>query len=151
MPRKKIIRKVVDKKDEFIEPKEALEMLGITINNETGVDTLVEEPVEEVPEVHVPQIYEATMYYKAGAFEQPEIVGYARYHELTNSLTLGSHHPRYDAIFVDLVKSDLLVREDGVDRIVQAINKKEWLTSLCKATIGYKLEASEPRTYNEVG
>jgi len=88
MPRKKIIRKVVDKKDEFIEPKEALEMLGITINNETGVDTLVEEPVEEVPEVHVPQIYEATMYYKAGAFEQPEIVGYARYHELTNSLTL---------------------------------------------------------------
>jgi len=30
MPRKKIIRKAVDKKDGFIEPKEALEMRGIS-------------------------------------------------------------------------------------------------------------------------
>ena len=162
MPRKKIVRKVVDKKDEPIEPKEALKMLGIVTNNETALDAPVETSVieefvkqdtaaEEVPEVHVPQVYDVTMSYKAGAFEHPEIVGYARYHELTNSLTLGSHHPRYEAIFSELVKSDLLVQEDGVDRLVQAINKKEWITSLCKATLGYRLTASEPRTYNEVG
>ena len=114
MPRKKIVRKVVDKKDEPIEPKEALKMLGIVTNNETALDapvetsvieefvkqdTAAEEVTEvteviEVPEVHVPQVYDVTMSYKAGAFEHPEIVGYARYHELTNSLTLGSHHPR---------------------------------------------------------
>ena len=168
MPRKKIVRKVVDKKDEPIEPKEALKMLGIVTNNETALDapvetavieefvkqdTAAEEVTEviEVPEVHVPQVYDVTMSYKAGAFEHPEIVGYARYHELTNSLTLGSHHPRYEAIFSELVKSDLLVQEDGVDRLVQAIHKKEWITSLCKATLGYRLIASEPRTYNEVG
>ena len=164
MPRKKIVRKVVDKKDEPIEPKEALKMLGIVTNNETALDAPVEtsvieefvkqdiaaEEVEEVPEVHVPQVYDVTMSHRVATFEHPEIVGHASYHELTNTLTLGSVHPRYQAIFTDMIKSDLLIKEDGVDRLVQVKNKKEWITSLSKATLGYRLEASEPRIRNEV-
>jgi len=152
MPRKKVVRNVVDKKDDFIEPKEALEMLGIVTNNETIVDTPVEEPVKEVPEVHVPKIHHVIISYREGPYEHAKIVGSISYHELTNSFKMEMPHPRGDAVFKNLMNCDYTIKEDGVSRIIPVSNKQEWITNLCKkAVLGDKFEASEPVIYNEVG
>ena len=136
MPRKKIVRKVVDKKDEPIEPKEALKMLGIVTNNETALDAPVEtsvieefvkqdiaaEEVEEVPEEHVPKIHHVIISYREGPYEPAKIVGSISYHELTNSFKLEMPHPRGDAVFKNLMRCDYTIKEDGVCRIIPVSN-----------------------------
>ena len=148
MPRKKVVHKVVDKKDDFIEPKEALEMLGITTEEDVPV---IDEPVEKVPEVHVPKIYETIIWFQKGPLATPENIGCARYRELTNELSMGSDHPRFQAVFVDYSKSNILVTKNGTSYVIDNSDKKEWITNLCYANIGYKLKSSEARVYNEVG
>ena len=160
MPRKKIIRKVVDKKDEPIEPKEALKMLGIVTNNETALDAPVEtsvieefvkRDVEEVPTVHVPQVHHVTISHREGPYEHSKIVGTISYHELTNSLKLTTAHSRCEAFFANFMNCHYTINEDGVSKIIPPIPKQPWITNLCKTTIGNRFEASEPWVYNEVG
>ena len=143
MPRKKLVRNVVDKKDEFIEPKEALEMLGITTTEDVPA-------VEEVPKVYVPQVHHVIISHREGPYEHSKEVGTISYHELTNSLKLATPNPRCEAVFKQFMNCDYPIKEDGVPRMISAANKQDWVTNLCKTTIGYKFEASEPWVHNEV-
>ena len=144
MPRKKLVRNVVDKKDEFIEPKEALEMLGITTTEEVTA-------VEEVPTVHVPQVHHVIISHREGPYEHSKVVGTISYHELTNSLKLTTAHSRCEAFFANFMNCHYTIKEDGVSITIPPIPKQPWITNLCKTTIGNKFEASEPVLYNEVG
>ena len=166
MPRKKIVRKVVDS-DKPIKPQDALEILGIVTNNETVDETPVEESVieefvkkdtavkevfevEEVPEVRVPKIHHVNISYRPGPYEHAKVVGIIHYHELTNSIQLDTAHPRCDAVFDNFMKSDYPITENGILKLIVTTNKQDWIENLCNTTIGYKFEASEAWTTNEV-